>query len=937
AELPRWSIKIFATDLDEAAIDFARRGIYSEKLLEGVPQEYRDRFFERLDHRYRISKMVRQMAIFGRQDLGRGAPFPRIDLVLCRNVLIYFTPELQETVLNQFALSLHPNGYLFLGKAETVRPTQTLYKLVNKQWKVYQCIGKRRSPEELQLPFSKSTLEQLRIHQSRISNREQEVPTYELESHQLPRSQDVFLRFLPTGVVMIDRSYRILMMNGAARRLLGLRQLEHDQDFLHSVPGLPYRETRTAIDTVFREREPVNLAEVEIESTTGENRYVSLALALTHVDTGRAEPITICVNDVTQQVQIRRQLEIAQAQQAQLVNELEIANKHLSYVNKELLNVNEELQVSNEELLLTHEELQASIEEYESTNEELQAANEELETHNEEMQAANEELGATNDELTSRTSELQDLTTQLENERGRLAKMVELAPFYILVLAGPSLIVDAYNTNYVHAAEHQPIQGQPLDQVVDLFQESGIGLLHLARDAYRLGTVQSIRRAMIASPEGHVNRKHATSYFTYTAVPSYDASGKIDGVIVYVQDETKQRLQEAEDELEQLKVVFNTLPKAALALYDAQTGKLLMGSARYLEHTASLHHLRQDDLIGRTWQELSLVPSQEQAIRLWQTALESQTAAHLAEVASENRLGEMIVWDDTLTPIMDIDDPGKVQFLLASAVDITEQVQVQKELEKVADLKDEFLSLASHELRNPLTTIQTTVQLLQRKMKKQQKTFGNTAQEQDIDREIVRLETIAHQTGRMNELITEMLDTARLRGHAFELQRKEDVNIVELARGVIARYGQDDQPRKITLQSEQETILGRWDEKRLEQVLDNLITNALKYSPADTPIMVAIAVKEQSSDSDERKVIVSVHDQGPGIAEKDQAHLFDRFYRGNKTAGQKQEGLGLGLYISHEIITLHGGQMWVSSSEGQGSTFYFSLPVNGHIASEPDG
>src|SRR5215469_3562812 len=141
AELPEWSIKIFATDLDEAAINFARRGIYSEALLKGIPNEYRDRFFERTDQGYRIAKTLRQMVIFGQQDLSRSAPFPRIDLVLCRNVLIYFTPELQDTVLNQFAFSLYPNGYLFLGKAETVRPVQTCYELVNKQWKVYRCIG----------------------------------------------------------------------------------------------------------------------------------------------------------------------------------------------------------------------------------------------------------------------------------------------------------------------------------------------------------------------------------------------------------------------------------------------------------------------------------------------------------------------------------------------------------------------------------------------------------------------------------------------------------------------------------------------------------------------------------------------------------------------------------------------------------------------------
>lgn len=122
AELPQWSIKIFATDVDHQAVAFARLGIYPRNLLEPLPSSYQERYFARADGGYRISKTLRQMVIFGEQDLSRSAPFPRIDLVLCRNVLIYFTPELQQYVINQFAFSLSPHGgYLFLGKAETVR------------------------------------------------------------------------------------------------------------------------------------------------------------------------------------------------------------------------------------------------------------------------------------------------------------------------------------------------------------------------------------------------------------------------------------------------------------------------------------------------------------------------------------------------------------------------------------------------------------------------------------------------------------------------------------------------------------------------------------------------------------------------------------------------------------------------------------------------
>jgi signal transduction histidine kinase len=396
--------------------------------------------------------------------------------------------------------------------------------------------------------------------------------------------------------------------------------------------------------------------------------------------------------------------------------------------------------------------------------------------------------------------------------------------------------------------------------------------------------------------------------------------------VIYALDETEQRLREEVEEHKRLKVIFNNLSNVALALYDAQTGRLVMGSARYLERAASVHRLKPDELVGRNWQELTLIPSQEQATQIWQMVLEGQRPIHIAELSREIRPGEMLVWDNTLTPIFDADEPGMVRFILVSAVDVTEQVRVRKELETLGQLKDELLSLASHELRSPLTVIQGNTQLLQRDIKKRKKTVSdNTEQVQRIDREVALLDKIVDQTGRINELITEMLDAARIRGQVFELKRKEDVNIVGLVRSVIAQYTQDDSQRNITLRSEEDAILGVWDENRLVQVFNNLITNALKYSPADKPVVVE--VKRQSGNP-ENEVLVAVQDQGPGIPEEDHAAVFNRFYRVKSAEHKSREGLGLGLYIAREIVTQHGGRIWVDSSLGEGCTFYFTLPLD---------
>ncbi len=933
AELPEWSVKIFATDLDEAAINFARRGLYSDSMLKGMPTEYRDRFFERVDHGYRISKTLRQMIIFGQQDLSRSAPFPRIDLVLCRNVLIYFTPELQEYVLNQFAFSLSPSGYLFLGKAETVRSIQTFYELVNKEWKVYRCTGNAlpsvRRQALLNMNINTPRLEEPAMNrQHRAIGKktvDQEPPSPALEIGQLHRFNELLLRFLPIGVVVIDRSYRILTTNGAARRLLGLRHVATEQDFLHAVRGIPYYETRAAIDSAFRDRNTTQLSEIELEASAGGNgRYISFSISYMQVENGSPDLATICVTDVTQQVQVRQQLETVRTEQTQLMNELSTANKRLSEMNKELVDANEELQVSNEELMLTHEELQASIEEFETTNEELQATNEELETNNEELQATNEELETTNEELRARTGELQELTSILENERRRLSEMVELAPFYILVLRGPSLIVEAYNPRYARLLDARVVQGRPLDEVLDLFWESGVEVVHSARDAYSLDKVFTIQRMLTHIRDMHdAHREQGEYYFTYTIVPLHDANGNVDGVIIYALDETEQRWREMEKERERLTLIFQNFSIAALALFDAATGELMMGSPRYLDVVARARDLSPHELIGRRWHDITFIRPREQAGQFWQQVVEERTPVRIPEMSYRPAPdAEEIAWDYSLTPLLDQQQDNVVRFVLVSAMEITEQVQARKKLEQLDSLKDEFFSLVTHELRNPLTTIQGNAQLVQRALQRQREASGQgITHERNIEQEQISLNRIIHQTSRMGKLIEEMLDVPRIHRRMFALNDRETVDIVALVREVVEQIASSD--HTLLLEAEEAPLHVSIDVARIEQVLQNLISNALKYSPASTTVAVRVA----KSTEQPGEVVVSIHDEGAGISEEEQKHIFERFYRGHRSTNGGEKGLGLGLYISHEIVAQQGGRMWLESTPGTGSIFYFSLPL----------
>ncbi len=533
-EFPEWSVKIFATDVAEDAIAFARRGLYPENVLNDLPDDFRERFFERVDHGYRISKVLRQAVIFGQQDISRGVPFPRIDLITCRNLLIYLKPELQGLVLDQFAYSLHQSrGFLFLGKAETARPIKGTFELVNKKWRIYRCLG-----GPVAFPVRESAATQPHRLAGRETPRRPVVPTLlpalsdvtqaEVEIAQLRRVNETMLRYINVAIVMIDRMYRIMTINAAARRLLGVRDIAYDQDFLHTVRGLPYHEVRRAIDTAFREHSTITVPDLELDqSTEGSGRYLELTIMIMQVEQGAPELAVITATDITEQVQIKRRLEAVQREQSELVGELSAANKRFSAMNKELQDANEELQAANEELMLTQEELQATNEEFEATNEELQATNEELETNTEELQATNEVLQTTNDELSARTIELQEVMKQYRLEESQLSQLLERFPYYVLIVNAEDLTVQQINPACGEVLAGRDVIGLPAREVFSGSEVDELlkALKHAIRECQAVQT-PAIHATIAGTGDG--------SRMIHTAVPiPVESGGSVERLFVY--------------------------------------------------------------------------------------------------------------------------------------------------------------------------------------------------------------------------------------------------------------------------------------------------------------------------------------------------------------------------------------------------------------------
>jgi len=265
-----------------------------------------------------------------------------------------------------------------------------------------------------------------------------------------------------------------------------------------------------------------------------------------------------------------------------------------------------------------------------------------------------------------------------------------------------------------------------------------------------------------------------------------------------------------------------------------------------------------------------------------------------------------------------------IRFVLVSMIDITEQVLARRELERLDIIKDDFLSLTTHELRSPLTAIMGNAQILQRGMKRMARQLGDEdKQREQIEQWVNVLDKVVGQTNKINSLLSEMRDVTRLSGNVFELHMSENVDIVALIQRVIEQYTMvDGGKHPITFTPDAKIGPSSIDADRIEQVLSNLISNVLKYSPAEKSVNVSINYMKDTPGT----VIITVRDEGYGIKKEEQEHIFERFYRADNR--MKVDGLGLGLYIAYQIVTQHGGRMWLESEPGEGSTFYFTLPLS---------
>jgi two-component system, chemotaxis family, CheB/CheR fusion protein len=366
-------VKIYATDVDEVALSQARAGTYSNDQLKAVPPELVERYFEETPAGRTFRADLRRSVIFGRNDLVQDAPISRIDLLISRNALMYFTAETQARILAHFNFALKETGFLFLGKSEMLITHADLFTPVNVRARVFRKVVGDNLRERLAFVTSDVTA----------------AANGDADGRLRRDSVDVS----PVAQIVVDRDEVVTVANQRARALFDLTARDVGRPLRDLDVSYRPLDLRSALRDAFSTREPVRLGWTRWTPRNGAERV--LEVTVTPVDGAKGEPLGAGIHfeDVTDFARL-------DTEHARQKRELEAAH--------------EELQSTVEELETTNEELHSTNEELETTNEELQSTNEELETMNEELQSTNDELETMNDEQRERALELDRVNMFLE-------------------------------------------------------------------------------------------------------------------------------------------------------------------------------------------------------------------------------------------------------------------------------------------------------------------------------------------------------------------------------------------------------------------------------------------------------------------------------------------------------------------------------------------
>jgi two-component system CheB/CheR fusion protein len=577
-------LQIFATDINPDGIDFARAGLYSDSIIPDVGPERLRRFFTKTEEGYRIRKEVRDVVVFAVHDLNKDAPFTKLDLLVCRNLLIYLSAELQKNLIPLFHYALNPGGLLFLGPSENLTGFQDLFQVLDVKWKLSRRTDTPSSLTRLaNFPFS---LSRQHAQPSPVSDTGSMTPnSSRKEGAFATLVQRVLLRHYTPPAVVINPKGEILYVNGRTGR------------FLEPAPGLGGMN----IFDMAREELNYELSESVHKAIAGRQDVVADNVKL-HLETGvQLVRLTVKVLEESEQLAglllvvfeeqpTSRKLRLGKAAAAPDAS-AQALEKELQYTKHRLQTTIEEMESSVEELKSTNEELQ-------SANEELQSTNEEAMTNKEEMQSLNEELMTLNMQYLSKTEEL----SQAANDMKNLLDATEIATIFL----DNDMVIKRFTP--------------PVHRIVSLLpSDVGRPITHFAHTLRHESLAQDVQQVLdrLVSVEANIQTTQG-EWYAMRILPYRTLDNYISGAVITFTDITDLKTLEAQlqESTRFAESIVETLREPLLVLDRHQ--RVLASSAAFAKvfglDAASIKGQLLRELDGGAWQQPALRERLDEAL-----------------------------------------------------------------------------------------------------------------------------------------------------------------------------------------------------------------------------------------------------------------------------------------------------------------------------------
>jgi len=775
------NVKIFATDVHRASLTAASAGVYNEASLSEVTPQRLKRYFTRAHGGFQVVPELRQLIVFAPHNLVKDAPFTKVDLITCRNLLIYLEPLAQKRVISLFHFALNAGGVMLMGPSESPGELSDEFVALDERWKIFRKRRDKRLPADLRLSLAPGMLPGSTRGLILAATA---VPP---PSPTLLRVYDELLKdYAPPCLLVNDRRELVQSFSGAAE-FLQLRDGRPSNDVLELVVPDLKMPLSTALQQASKRQTPVVLNGVRVGNGERESQLrVSVKpLADRHSDSRYLvvafEPLPNSVTAVEAvPAEDRDEMDLAEASREQ-VEALEL-----------------ELRYSRENLQATVEELETSNEELQATNEELVASNEELQSTNEELHSVNEELYTVNAEYQKKIVELTELTADLDN----LLQNTEVGVIFL----DREFKIRKFTPKMAALLHLLPVD---VGRSIDSFQHA-IDHLDLLE--------QSKQVLQTETPLETEARDDRGATFFVRILP-YRTKSKIDGIVITLFDITT--LKRTEEDLRLMSKVFHDA--ADPIIIENLSGRIVDLNAEAEE----FYGWSREELLGQSIEVL--VPSQERttARELRQRCRERGRLRNI-ETNKLDRQGKLIPVLLTLSLLTD--QNGRPLAIASIAKDITDRKRAESIHREAVRKRDQFLAMLSHELRNPLSAVLNSTYLLDR---------DSAASEPGLVNEACHV--IQRQALQMARLLDDLLDVSRVTQGKIEI-RRQVVDLAQLVEEAVqaVRSLVEARSQELTIEVSPAPLYVEGDPTRLLQIMENLLNNAAKYSPPHGRIRISL-------------------------------------------------------------------------------------------------